>query len=228
MGIFMVSAVIVAGGKGTRMGAKKNKILLPLSGKEIISRTIDVFNSCSAVDEIIVVTAECDMDTVSDIVKRDKFNKVTHITEGGNTRQSSVYNGLQCVSGEICLIHDGARCLITTTEIENVINDTIRYGAAACGVTIKDTIKSIDENGNIVCTIDREQTVQIQTPQSFYTTEIVDLHRRAVSDNITVTDDCGLFEHYGKTVHLTLGSYDNIKITTPEDMAIGESILNKR
>ena len=224
----MVSTVVVAGGKGTRMGAEKNKLLLSLSGKEIIARTIDVFNSCSAVDEIIVVAARCDMDTISDIINRDKFHKVTHIAEGGATRQGSVYNGLQCVSGDICLIHDGARCFITANEIENVIKDTIRYGAAACGVTVKDTLKSVDENGNIIGTIDREKTVQIQTPQAFRTQEIKDLHHRAVNDNIEVTDDCGLFEHYGKTVHLTLGSYDNIKITSPEDMAIGESLLNKR
>ena len=224
----MVSAVIVAGGKGTRMGAEKNKLLLSLSGKEIISRTIDVFNSCGAVDEIIVVTAKCDMDAVSNIINRDKFRKVTHITEGGATRQSSVYNGLQCVSGEICLIHDGARCFITATEIENVINDAIRYGAAACGVTVKDTLKSVDENGNITDYSDTTDDKLIQTPQAFHTQEITDLHRRAVNDHIAVTDDCGLFEHYGKAVHLTLGSYDNIKITSPEDMAIGESILNKR
>ena len=224
----MVSAVIVAGGKGTRMGADKNKVLLPIMGKEIISRTVSAFENCKLIDEIIIVTAPCDIDAVKKIVKRDGYNKVSHITEGGSLRQNSVYNGLKHVKGDVVLIHDGARCLVTDKEICDVIADTKTFGATTVGVRVKDTLKTIDDDGNIITTIDRERTVHIHTPQGFKTREILDLHERAALDNITVTDDSSVFEHYGKTVHLTAGSYDNIKITTPEDIVIGENILKGR
>ncbi len=224
----MVSVVIVAGGKGTRMGADINKVLLSVAGKEIISRTIEVFEACRLVDEIIIVTAVCDIEAVEKIVHRDGYTKVSHITEGGRLRQNSVYNGLRLASGDIVLIHDGARCLVTAEEIERVISDTEQFGSAAVGVRVKDTLKAIDENGNIISTIDRDRAVHIQTPQGFKTSEIKTLHERAVSDNITVTDDCSIFEYYNKTVHLTEGSYDNIKLTTPEDMAVAEEILKGR
>ena len=224
----MVSAVIVAGGKGTRMGADKNKVLLPLMGKEIISRTVSAFENCKLIDEIIIVTASCDMDTVESIVHRDGYYKVSHIIEGGTLRQNSVYNGLKLAKGDIVLIHDGARCLVTDKEICDVIADTKIFGAAAVGVKVKDTLKAIDDNGNIISTIDRDKTVHIHTPQGFKTREILNLHERAALDNITVTDDCSVFEYYGKTIHLTMGNYNNIKITTPEDIIIGENILKGR
>ncbi len=227
-GIGMISAVIVAGGKGTRMGADRNKILLPLLGEEIILRTVSVFNDCPQINEIIVVTAECDIDVMSEIIRRNTFTKVTQITTGGDTRRQSVYNGLRHVNGDIVLIHDGARCLVTENEITSVIADVKKFGAAAVGVKVKDTLKTIDNNGNITSTVDRERTIQIQTPQAFKTDEILSLHEKAALDGVDVTDDCSIFEYYGKTVHVTLGSYDNIKITTPEDIEIGENILKRR
>lgn len=224
----MVSVVIVAGGKGTRMGADKNKVLLPVSGKEIISRTVEVFDRCTLVDEIIIVTASCDIDTMKYIITRDGYTKVTHITEGGELRQNSVYNGLKLANGDFVLIHDAARCLITNAEILSVITDAKKFGSSAVGVKVKDTLKAIDDNGNIISTIDRNKTVHIQTPQAFKTEEILLLHEKAISDNVVATDDCAIFEHYGKTVHLTDGSYDNIKLTTPEDIAVAEEILKGR
>lgn len=224
----MVSVVIVAGGKGTRMGADKNKVLLSVLDKEIIAWTIEAFDNSNSIDEIIVVTGESDIETVRDIVHRNKFTKVTHITSGGDTRRESAYNGLRLVSGDYVLIHDGARCLISSDEIKRVTNDTISYGAAALGVKVKDTLKTIDDDGNIIATVDREKTVHIHTPQGFISEEILKFHEKAKSDNIEATDDCLIFEHYGKMVHLTWGSYDNIKITTPADMVIAENILKGR
>ncbi len=224
----MVSAVIVAGGKGTRMGADMNKVFLPVGEKEIISHTISAFNSHQAIDEIIIVTRACDYNKMKEIIRRDEYTKVVFITEGGSTRQGSVYNGLKLVSGDIVLIHDGARCLITHDEIDKVIADTVKFGAASVGVKVKDTLKAIDGNGNIISTVDREKTVHIQTPQAFKTEEILALHEMALEDKISVTDDCSIFEYYKKTVHLTEGSYDNIKLTTPEDIAVAEEILRGR
>lgn len=224
----MISAVIVAGGKGKRMGASINKVYLKLLGKEILAHTIAAFNNCNIIDEIIVVTGTDDIELCESIVRRDGLSKVTNIIEGGTERQNSVYNGIAAASGDIVAIHDGARCLITDDEIKSVVSDAITYGAAALGVTVKDTLKNIDETGAITGTVNRDRTVQIQTPQVFKRDEITELHKRIERDNITVTDDCSVFEHYGRTVHVTIGSYDNIKLTTPEDIVIGEHILKKK
>lgn len=223
-----ISAIIVAGGRGRRMGADINKVFLPLCGKEILSYTLTAFEACDKIDEIVVVTGTDDITQVKDIVKRDKLNKVTEITEGGKERQDSVYNGLCAAAGELAVIHDGARCLITPDEISAVIDDAVKYGAAALGVTVKDTLKSINESGNIIGTIDREHTVQIQTPQVFPAAKIKAMHEDISARGIAVTDDCSVYEYFGKTVHVTIGSYDNIKLTTPEDITIGEQIIRRR
>ena len=223
-----ITAVIVAGGCGKRMGADINKVFLPLAKREIIARTLDAFERCGAIDEIVVVTGAGDIDRMKEIVSRDGISKLGAMVEGGAERQNSVYNGLLAATGDIVVIHDGARCLITQEEIVAVTDDAIKYGAAALGVKVKDTLKSIDEMGNIAATIDRERTVQIQTPQVFALEEIKALHERAANDGITVTDDCSVFESYGRAVHVTAGSYDNIKLTTPEDIAVGERILERR
>ena len=119
----MISAVILAGGKGTRMGAGFNKIFLRLGDKEIITRTISVFEKCPLIDEIIIVSAANDIERMQELIAKNSFKKITAVTEGGALRQNSVYNGLLSVRGDIVLIHDGARCLVTEEELEKVIND---------------------------------------------------------------------------------------------------------
>lgn len=224
----MVSVIIAAGGKGRRMGADKNKVFLDLNGKEILAHTISAFEKNENTDEIIIVTADEDIKTVENIICREGFKKITAVTEGGKERQDSVYNGLICAKGEYVVIHDGARCLITDENITAVINDAKKYGAASLGVKVKDTLKTVDENGMIISTVDREKTVHIQTPQVFLREEIMDLHKKIKEKGIAVTDDCSVFEHFGKKVYVTEGSYDNIKLTTPEDIITGCEILRKR
>ena len=224
----MVSVIIAAGGKGRRMGADKNKVFLDLNGREILAHTISAFEKNENTDEIIIVTADEDIKTVENIICREGFKKITAVTEGGKERQDSVYNGLICAKGEYVVIHDGARCLITDENITAVINDAKKYGAASLGVKVKDTLKTVDENGMIISTVDREKTVHIQTPQVFLREEIMDLHKKIKENGIAVTDDCSVFEHFGKKVYVTEGSYDNIKLTTPEDIITGCEILRKR
>lgn len=224
--VMKISAVIVAGGKGKRMGAGINKVLLPLCGKAIIARTAEEFENNARVDEIIIVTGEEDIEAVKAVV--GACGKVAAVIGGGAERQQSVFNGLLEASGDIVLIHDGARALITDIEIENAINDCIKYGAAAVGVPCKDTLKSADADGFIKGTVDRDRTYMIQTPQAFETNMIRMLHKRAASDGLTVTDDCAIAEYYGVKVKITEGSYGNIKLTTPVDLAVGEMILKKR
>lgn len=224
----MVSAVIVAGGKGRRMGLDINKVYYELAGREILAHTLAAFEECAEIDEIVVVTGEADIERCRSIVRRDGIHKVIAVTAGGAERSDSVYNGLRLSQGSIAAIHDGARCLITPAEISAVIAEAKSCGAAALGVTVKDTLKSIDEDGMITGTIDRERTVQIQTPQVFGRDEIMRLHEAAQRDGLKVTDDCSIFEHYGKGIKVTKGSYENIKITTPEDISAGERILALR
>lgn len=219
----MVSVIIAAGGKGTRMGADKNKVYLELCGMEIIARTVTAFQKNPLVNEIVVVTGENDIPVFNEIKEKYNFSKVTDVVCGGETRAKSVYNGLCRINGDIVLIHDGARALISGDEINRVIEDCRKYGAAAVGVKCKDTLKSADENGFINATIDREKTYQIQTPQAFKTKEIIAAHK-SVNDALA-TDDCMIAEKYGIKIKITEGSYNNIKITTPSDMLLAKQII---
>lgn len=222
----MVTAIIAAGGKGTRMGADINKIFLPLGAMEIISRTISAFENCPRIDETVVVTAENDLPILRRVLKKYGFKKLAAIVAGGSTRAESVRNGLNAASGDIVLIHDGARPLITEDEILRVIDDCEKYGAAALGVKCKDTLKKSDADGFIETTLDRETTYQIQTPQAFYRKDILRAHSLPGSES--ATDDCALAERAGIKIKITEGSYENIKLTTPSDIIIGEEILRRR
>lgn len=226
--IMKITAVIVAGGKGTRMGADKNKVFLKILGREVLYFTISEFEKNDKIDDIIVVTGKNDIEECQILVDKYDIKKVSYITEGGATRQESVMNGLKKAEGDIVLIHDGARALVTDDEINNSVADCIKFGAAAVGVKCKDTLKSADNDGFIVGTVDREKTFMIQTPQVFYLDKILDMHQKALDENFVATDDCMIAEHYGVKIKISDGSYDNIKLTTPEDMIIGERILRKR
>ena len=216
-----ISAVIVAAGSGTRMNAGKNKVFLEILGKTILERTVSVFNECKMVDEIIVVTNETH--EAEKILKG--YEKVTDITCGGSVRGESVQNGLSKATGDIVAIHDGARALITCEYIEKVLLSAIENGAAALGVKCKDTLKLRDENGFIKETVNREFLYNIQTPQVFGLSAIKGMYEKC--DEV-FTDDCLVAEKFGVKVKIVDSSYDNIKITTPEDLHLAEKILEER
>ena len=221
-----VSAVIAAGGQGSRMGAGFNKVFMKLDGEEILLHTIRAFDESPFIDEIIVVTGAEDIERVWSIAHNIK--KLVCVTEGGSTRRASVYNGIKKASGEIIAVHDGARCLISAQEIEDVIRDCKKHGAAAVGVICKDTLKAADADGFIMGTVDRSRTYQIQTPQVFTRDMLINAHESAIRDGFEPTDDCALLERMGIRIKITSGSYDNIKITTPEDIPVAERILIRR
>lgn len=222
-----VTAVIVAAGLGSRMGAEKNKVLLPLANCLVIEHTLRVFSSCGLIDGIVLVTRECDIAECGDLIKN--MDKPVKIIKGGDTRQQSVFLGLSNTAGaDFAVIHDGARALITEDLIEKTLENAVKYGASAAGVICKDTLKSADSDGFITATLDRESTYLIQTPQIFAYNEILSAHRLAEKDHFTATDDCALYEKYIGKVKITQGSYENIKLTTPEDMLIAERILKGR
>lgn len=223
-----VCAIIVAAGKGKRMGASINKQFLKLKDKPILYYTIKAFESSEYVDSIIIVTAKEEVNyCINEIIGRYKFKKILAVVEGGAERQNSVYNGLIAAKGfDIVLIHDGARPFVHKDIITRGINHALKHGASACGVTPKDTIKVKDEEGFSVNTLDRNLLFAIQTPQCFVYDLILNCHERIHKDKIKVTDDTSIVEHYGHKVFLYEGSYNNIKITTPEDLVIGEKILD--
>lgn len=223
-----VTAVIVAGGSGSRMRAGQNKVFLSICGKEMIYYTLSAFEKNTKTDEIVLVVSKNDIERARKIVKTYNFHKVITVTEGGATRQESVMNGLKKAKGDIVLIHDGARAMISDDEINASVDDCLKYGASAVGVKCKDTMKIVDDKGFICETVDREFTYSIQTPQTFYLNEILDLHKKAHDEGFCATDDCMIAERYGLNIKITNGSYDNIKLTTPEDMAIAEQILKRR
>lgn len=217
----MASAVIVAAGIGKRMGAGMNKAYLMLGGRTILENTVRVFENCDKIEEIIVVTD--DTEKCREILK--DFKKVTDVVIGGETRQDSVKNGLHAASGNFVAIHDGARALICESDIEKVVCEAEKYGAATLGVKCKDTLKMADEDGFIIETVNRDFVYQIQTPQVFKRIEIEKAHNDATGN---YTDDCSVMESVGKRIKIVDGSYENIKITTPEDLIIAEKILEKR
>lgn len=221
-----VSGIIVAAGTGSRMGAGMNKVYMPLAGKCVLWHTIKAFCDSGAVDELVVVTGRDDIERCRKLLS--EFDVKHSVTEGGATRQESVMCGLSVASGDYAAVHDGARALITTEMIANVISSANKYGAAAPGVQPKDTIKTVDSKGFIVGTIERNKAYQIQTPQVFKRSELIEAHRNAAANGFAATDDCMIMERYGVKIKITEGSYDNIKLTTPEDIYTAERILSER
>ncbi len=220
------SAVIAAAGNSSRMGKDTNKQLLFLSGMPILAHTLRAFDAAPEISEIIIVTRSEDLLTIKDLVKEFSIGKVKAIIPGGISRQESVYLGLCHVQEERVLIHDGARPLISAAEIKGVIEALDSCRAAALGVPVKDTIKQVTNTEMVASTLPRELLRQIQTPQGFYTEDILSAHQKATADGITVTDDCSLAEYIGIPVKIVPGSYQNLKVTTPEDLILAEALLN--
>ena len=221
------SAIIAAAGNGTRMKSNVSKQFIKLGELSVLERTISVFEATPEIDEIIIATRESDMEEVGQTVRDMNAKKVSTVICGGDTRQETIYKALQYVSGEYVLIHDGARPFVTEEQIGNVAKALLENDGAALGIPVTDTLKSV-ENGYIKGTVDRAALVSILTPQGFKTEVIKKAHKEATEKGLSVTDDCALCEIMGISIKVVEGSSANIKITTPEDLAIGESILRKR
>lgn len=222
----MISAIILAGGKGKRMGAKISKQYIELNGKPILYYTLNRFAACKEIDKIILVLPKDEIEYCNKEILKKYSLKVDMIVEGGKERQDSVYNALQKINdSEIVLIHDGARPFVSEKIIKDGIKYASLYGAAAPGVMPKDTIKVIDENGFSDSTPDRSKLLAIQTPQTFKIEMIKECHNRVKRDNISVTDDTMVVELYNHKVYLYNGEYTNIKVTTPEDLILAEKLI---
>lgn len=222
------SVIIPAAGQGKRMGTSIKKQYLKIGNKPIIAHTLEKFIQSKWIHEIIVVIAEEDRGYMNnEILNKYNFNKQIKLVIGGKERQESVYNGLINISNktEVVLIHDGARPFISEEEIQKVIEGVWTYGACIVGVRVKDTIKMIDKEGYIMDTPDRSKLWSIQTPQGFKKEIILKAHKKAKEDKYLGTDDGVLVERLGYRVKIIEGKYENIKITTTDDLLIGETIV---
>lgn len=223
----MNGVVIVAAGTGSRMNMGINKQFIKLEGKEIIAYTIEKFYNNSNIEDIVVVVKEDE----SEFFKKeilDKYNfKNIKIAYGGKERQDSVYNGLKSLDKkcDIVLIHDGARPFVSDKIIDNCIEEVKEHKAIVVGVPVKDTIKVIDNDKNIVDTPNRSVLWAVQTPQTFDYNILIDAYKDAFKSGFYGTDDAMLVERIGYKVKMVEGSYNNIKITTKEDLSVGSQIL---
>ncbi len=226
----MVIALIVSGGKGVRMGSSIPKQFLELDGIPVLVRTLMIFDDVDEIDQIVLVLPERDIPYFNSL--EFKTHKPLTVVHAGKERQDSVRNGLLKANDldeeSIVLIHDGVRPLVSAETIRSGIQYTRKYRACACGVHPKDTIKGADENGFSSGTLDRDSYFLIQTPQCFYTKEILHGHNELLQKGKLVTDDTMVYEAYYGPVYLYEGDYTNIKITTEEDLLLAEQILTRK
>jgi 2-C-methyl-D-erythritol 4-phosphate cytidylyltransferase len=218
-----VSAIIAAGGRGKRMNSGLSKQFLNIKGRPILYYTLSTFESLDMFHEIVMVVGEADFSYADNIVNRYRFKK-TRLVKGGNERQDSVYNGLRALSPQtdIVVIHDGVRPFVTRDIIKRSIGAAKKHRAAGAAVPVKDTIKVVDECNVIKQTPDRSALWAMQTPQTFIYQLILDAYETAFKDGYYGTDDAVLVERLGLPVKIIEGAYENIKITTPEDIIIAE------
>lgn len=222
------SVIIVAAGSGKRMKSAIAKQYIELKGRTILSYTVETFEKSDNIDEIILVTSQEAIDFVTkNIVNKYQFTKVKAVVAGGAERQDSVYNGLKKVSKDtdVVLIHDGVRPFVNNSYIAKLESIAMEFGACVLGAPVKDTIKICDSEGYIVDTPNRSTLWLAQTPQCFKYDVIINAYEKAYKEGYTGTDDSVLVEKTGVKVKMVEGDYNNIKITTPEDLYIGEVIL---
>ena len=222
------AAVIVAGGKGVRMGQPVRKQYLHLNGTPILNKTLEAFDACDVIDCIILVTPETDFTYIRDkILSPCPLKKKIMLAPGGSSRQESVYNGLKSLDGsqEIVAIHDAVRPFVTCDQIRACIRTAAASGACIPGIPAFDTLKKTNTSGIIEQTLDRNHIWLAQTPQAFQYHLILKAHERAKADNFTGTDDASLMERLGMPVTMIEGSRFNIKITTPDDLKLAAAFL---
>ena len=233
------TAIVLSAGRGKRMHASVEKQYIELYKRPVIYYTLEIFQSSSIIDDIVLVVGKGQEEEVYEkIVRKYHFSKVKAVVEGGAERYASVWNGLQAIAdGRIgeesktgyVFIHDGARPFVTEDIIKRTKEVAVTYQACIAGMPSKDTVKIIDENNMVSATPERSRVWSVQTPQVFLYSLIKEAHDTARSVSMQgITDDAMVVEQYKNTpVHIVEGAYENIKITTPEDILVAEKILEK-
>ncbi len=226
-----ISVLIPAAGQGSRMDSSVKKPYLMLGDKPILSHTIDRFEQNSVIDEIFVIVDESDFPMCQkEVLTPFGYRKVNELVPGGTTRQESVFKGLCTLSNDVdyVVVHDGVRPFIDEDIIFACLEAAEDYGVSISAVPVKETIKVANSNLFIDHTPDRDSLWRVQTPQVFRKSILVDAHEKAIQDGFSASDDAALVEKLGLPVKLVLGSYQNVKLTTPEDLRLAETLLNDR
>lgn len=216
-----LGAVVVAAGRGTRMGTADRKPFLPLAGKPIVAHTLAALSAADPVREIVLVVGREDLERAENICAEYRLDKVRAIVPGGAERQHSVLEGLKRLTSEWALVHDGVRPFVTPDLVAGCLESAIACGGGSvAAVPVKDTIKEADASGLVAGTPDRSRLWAVQTPQVFRREPLMAAIESAIADGFVGTDDASAAERAGIPVKLATGDYRNIKITTPEDLAI--------
>lgn len=222
-----VGVIIVAAGRGTRMGTKESKQYLMLKSKPIIVHTLEKFHSHPLISQIVLVTGKADIARCESWIKQYGLQDNVQVVEGGNERQHSVYQGLRAISTPWVLVHDGVRPFVADEHITSCFVTAKEYGAAVLAVPVKDTIKQVNEHGEVIGTPKRESLWAIQTPQAFRASDLARAHEKAGLEGFVGTDDAMLIERLGMQVKVVEGDYSNVKITTPDDLIYAEFITSR-
>ena len=218
-----VTAVLVAAGSSTRMGF--DKLSFDLGGETVLERSVRAFDECPEVDELVIVTG-ASSENAQRAAARCK--KPVRLVKGGSTRAESARSGVAAAHGRLVAVHDAARPFVSQSVIADTIAAAARCGAAAPAVPVKDTIKTVAEDGAVTGTPDRSTLRAVQTPQVFEADLLKAALQSALENEVPVTDDCSAVERLGKVVYLIDGDEENLKITTPVDLVIAEAILAER
>lgn len=219
--------LIPAAGMGRRMGSPRNKLLLTLLGKSLLSWTFEAAVKSNRISWIGIIGQSVDFPNFQQMISDLSTNKSIKLIEGGSTRQESVYKGLQALppEAEQVLIHDGARCLATPGLLDRCAEEILKCPGLIAAVPVKDTIKVVDPSGLIKDTPDRSQLWAAQTPQGFEVKLLKECHEKGRQLGWEVTDDAALFEKCGLPVKVVEGEETNLKVTTPVDLRVAEFIL---
>lgn len=224
-----VSAIIPAAGFGERMGATISKQFLLLNDKPILVHTLERFQACDLVSEIIVATQRSSLSLIEEIKQTYALTKLKPPVEGGERRQDSIANALRSVDerAEIVSVHDAVRPFVHLQEITQSIETAKYYGASIVAVRAKDTMKQASTDGRVEKTLNRSSLWSVQTPQTFQKEILLDAYRFAAKNNLTATDDSFLVEQIGISPIIVEGSYENIKVTTPDDLLLAELLVKR-
>jgi 2-C-methyl-D-erythritol 4-phosphate cytidylyltransferase len=223
-----IAALIPAAGRGRRMGGEVAKPFLRIGGREILARTLEVFETCCVIDEVWVMVARehCALCRQA-VVEHYGFHKVRGVIAGGITRQESVWRGLQRLGEgiDLVVVHDGVRPFVSKALLRETLRQAARYGAAIAAVPVKDTLKRVSKRGEVEATVSREGLWRVQTPQAFQRQMLQAAFLHAWEQGIRATDESGLIEALGQQVKIVPGVESNIKVTTPDDLLVCESLL---
>ena len=224
-----IRAVVPAAGRGKRMDGIVAKQFLELQGKPILVHTLERLTSIPEIDEVIVAAAEDDRARIQEMIAEYRIPKITDLVTGGNERQDSVWNCLQRLSGDsndVVIVHDAVRPFLTRELVVRVCTAAIDVGAAIPVLSPRDTVKTLNGNGFVKSTLDRNELVMVQTPQAFRFSLVFEAYRQAMNDRFYGTDDASLVERHGGKVKIVDGLANNIKITTQEDMLVAHHLAH--